>query len=257
MAGELAGKVCMVTGATSGIGKQCAITLARAGAHVMVAGRKKPLGDTIVADIVKAGGRAAFVALDVTSEDAWAKAIADVESIAGRLDVLVNNAGESVARPIGELAVDELLFLLGVNLDSCFLSLKAALPLMERTGGVVINVSSVAGLRAAARNTIYGTSKAAVTGFSGAVAADLAAAGSNVRVLSLHPGLIWGEGVEASLGKEGAQKFLDFILPKTPLRRVGQVDDIAEIVAYLASDPAAAINGQEVTVDGGLWLSYP
>lgn len=257
MAGELSGKVCLVTGATSGIGKQSAITLARAGAHVIVTGRKVTLGEAIVAEIAQAGGVASFVALDVTNESAWAKAIAEVDRIAGRLDVLVNNAGESVAKPIAELAVDDLLFLLCVNLDSCFLSLKAALPLMERTGGVVINVSSVAGLRAAARNTIYGTSKAAVTGFSGAAAADLAAAGSNVRVLSLHPGLIWGEGVEASLGKDGAQRFLDFILPKTPLRRVGQADDIADVVAYLASDPAAAINGQEVTVDGGLWLSYP
>ena len=257
MSQDLAGQVVLITGATSGIGRACAVACARAGAALVVTGRNVSRGESVVTEVHAAGGTATFVRQDVTREDDWQRVVDSVAAAHGRLDALINNAGESVNRPIGELAPEDFWFLLRVNLEACFLGMRACMPLLAASGGAILNVSSVAALRGGPGGTIYGPSKAAVTGLTAAAAAEAARLSPPVRVNALHPGFIWGEGTVESLGEEGARVFRERIVARTPLRRVGEVDDVAGVVVYLLSEAARGVTGQEIVVDGGLSLAYP
>lgn len=257
MSGRLAGLVIAITGATSGIGRASALACAREGATVLVTGRNVARGEAVVAQVHAAGGRAAFLRQDVTLEADWARTAASIGTDYGRLDALVNNAGESVNKPIAQLAAEDFWFLLRVNLEATYLGMRACLPLLQASRGAILNVSSVAALRGGPGGTIYGPSKAAVTGLSAAAAAECVAHAPGVRVNALHPGFIWGEGTVESLGEDGARVFRESIVAKTPLRRVGEVEDVAEVIAYLLSDAARGIHAQELVVDGGLALAYP
>lgn len=254
----LAGKVVAITGATAGIGRACAFACAREGATVVVTGRNAARGEGVLAQILAAGGRGTYLRQDVTEEADWSRTADAIRTQFGRLDALVNNAGESINKPIGQLTRADFQFLLRVNFEAPFLGMRACFPLLSASGGgVVINVSSVAALRGGPGGTIYGSSKAAMTGLSVAAAAEGARLSPAVRVNALHPGFIWGEGPVESLGEEGARQFRERIVAKTPLRRVGEVEDVAGFVVYLLSDEARAITGQELIVDGGLALAYP
>jgi NAD(P)-dependent dehydrogenase (short-subunit alcohol dehydrogenase family) len=254
----LAGKVVAITGATSGIGRACALACAREGADVVVTGRNAARGESVVEQIRRNGGRGSYVRQDVTLEDDWGRTVDAVRERHGRLDALVNNAGESINKPIGQLSPEDFWFLLRINFEACFLGMRACLPLISASGGgTILNVSSVAALRGGPGGTIYGPSKAAMTGLSMAAAAEGARLAPPVRVNALHPGFIWGEGPVESLGEEGARQFRERIVARTPLRRVGEVDDIAGVVVYLLSDDARQVSGQELVVDGGLALSFP
>jgi NAD(P)-dependent dehydrogenase (short-subunit alcohol dehydrogenase family) len=254
----LAGKVVAITGATSGIGRACALACADEGALVILTGRNVARGEGVLEQIRAQGGDGAYVRQDVTQEADWARMVEIIHGQYGRLDALVNNAGESINKPIGQLSGDDFRFLLRVNFEAPFLGMRACFPLLSASGGgVVVNVSSVAALRGGPGGTIYGPSKAAMTGLSVAAAADGARLEPAVRVNALHPGFIWGEGPVESLGEEGALQFRERIVAKTPLRRVGEVGDVAGFVVYLLSDHARSITGQELVVDGGLALAYP
>ncbi len=254
----LAGKVIAITGATSGIGRACAFACAREGATVLVTGRNIARGEAVVAKIQADGGRGTYLRQDVTQEADWARTAEAIRTQFGRLDALVNNAGESINKPIGQLTREDFQFLLRVNFEAPFLGMRACFPLLsESGGGLVLNVSSVAALRGGPGGTIYGPSKAAMTGLSVAAAAEGARLVPAVRVNALHPGFIWGEGPVEALGEDGARQFRERIVAKTPLRRVGEVEDVAGFVLYLLSDEARAITGQELIVDGGLALAYP
>lgn len=257
MSGQLAGKVIAITGSTSGIGRAAALACAREGATVLVTGRNVARGEAVVEQVRAHGGRGRFLRQDVTVEADWARTVEAIAAEHGRLDALVNNAGESVNKPIAQLTAENFWFLLRVNLESTFLGMRACLPLLRASAGAILNVSSVAALRGGPGGTIYGPSKAAVTGLSAAVAAECVAQAPGVRVNALHPGFIWGEGTVESLGEEGARVFRERIVAKTPLRRVGEVEDVAGVIVYLLSDAARGIHGQELVVDGGLALAYP
>ncbi len=255
---DLAGKIVLVTGATSGIGRASALSIAARGAWVGVAGRNETRGAETVLAIKNRGGDAAFISLDVTQESDWTNALSQIDKTKGALHALVNNAGESILRSISELGVEDLRFLLGVNYEGCFLGMKHAFPLLRQSGGgSVINVSSVAGIRAGPGGSAYGASKAAMTGLTREAARVGASQTPVIRVNSVHPGLIWGDGVVDSFGEEGAARFKKLIVDKTPLGRVGEPNDIANFLTYLLSDAAAAINGQQIVLDGGLALNYP
>ena len=129
--------------------------------------------------------------------------------------------------------------------------MKFAIDAMKDAGGVIVNVSSVAGLKGGIGGTAYGASKAGMTELTKAVAAECLHDGLNIRVNSIHPGLIWGDGVVEAMGVDGAAKFREMIVERTPLERVGATQDIAALVLYLVSDEAAAITGARLVADGG------
>ena len=149
-------------------------------------------------------------------------------------------------------------FLLAVNYEAPFFGMRATLPLMRASGGgSIVNIASVAGLRAAAGNSAYGGSKAAMIGLTRSFAHAVAGETPSIRINALAPGLIWSDSVAASLGEEGARSFRAFVEPKTPIGRVGTPEEIATMIAYLLSDSASAMHGQTLTVSGGLELNFP
>jgi NAD(P)-dependent dehydrogenase (short-subunit alcohol dehydrogenase family) len=256
--GRVAGKVALVSGAASGIGRACAEVLAREGAAVILTDVQAS-GEEVAAAIVKSGGKARFVGHDVTSESEWKSIVAGIEKTEGRLDVLVNNAGIAVAGLIHELTLDQWRHQMAVNVDGVFLGVKTSLPLMRQTprdqkgGGSIINISSVAGLRGAANLSAYCTSKGAVRLFTKSVAIECATMQDGIRCNSIHPGLIetpiWGQVVPGS-----NEPFdLDAMSAlRVPLRRKGMPVDIANAVLFLASDDSSYMTGEEMVVDGGM-----
>ncbi len=257
--GRVAGKVALVTGAASGIGRACAEVLAREGASVVLTDVQGS-GEDVAAGIVKAGGKARFVGHDVTSESEWKSIVAGIEKAEGRLDVLVNNAGIAVAGLIHELSLDEWRRQMAVNVDGVFLGVKSSLPLMRQTSkaevgkaGSIVNISSIAGLRGAANLSAYCTSKGAVRLFTKSVAIECAAMQDGIRCNSVHPGLIetpiWGQVVP------GSNEPMDLdaaAAMRVPVRRKGWPEDIAKVVLFLASDDSGYMTGEEVVVDGGM-----
>jgi NAD(P)-dependent dehydrogenase (short-subunit alcohol dehydrogenase family) len=254
---DLAGKTVLVTGATSGIGRATAIEIGRRGGWVAVGGRKLDLAEETLALVREAGGDGCVIALDVTEAEAWAAAAAHLSETRGALHGLVNNAGEARNRPIEQLEESDLAFLAGINIHGVRLGMDAMAGLLATGRGVVLNISSVAGIKAGPGGSAYSATKAAMIGLSRGYAAAYAQNGTPIRVNSVQPGLIWSDSVADSLGEEGALAFRAMIEPKTPLGRVGVPEEVAEAVAFLLSDAAAPISGQAISVSGGLELGWP
>ncbi|UAJ09116.1 SDR family NAD(P)-dependent oxidoreductase [Glacieibacterium megasporae] len=254
---RLSGKTILVTGATSGIGRATAVEIGRLGGFVAVGGRKPKLADETLELVRAAGGDGMVVPLDVTDPAAWSQAVAAVMTERGALHGLVNNAGEARNKPIAALTAADFDFLTGINLMGTMLGIDACCEALAASGGgAIVNIASVAGIRAAPGGSAYGASKAAVIGLSQSYArAEGNARG--VRINALQPGLIWSDSVADSLGEEGAAAFRAMIEPKTPLGRVGAPDEIGRMVAFLLSDAAAPISGQAISVSGGLEFNLP
>lgn len=248
---RLSGKVVVITGGTSNIGKGCATRAAAEGATVVVTGRDPKRGADTEQEIRSTGGNVHYHAMDVMVEADWTRTIDDVLAKHGRIDALVNNAGDCILKPIETLGLDTLWYLLQINLEAAFMGIKHGMPAIARSGGgSIVNISSVAGIKAGANSTGYGTSKAGMTNITKTAA--LEGAGNKVRVNAVHPGLIWsGYSQVKAFGEEGAKKFRVMIEGKTPLHTVGAASDIGGIVAYLVSDQARSVTGTEIVVDGG------
>lgn len=260
---NLAGKTALVTGAASGIGKACAETLARAGAHVVLTDIQDAAGAAVVASIKASGGSASFLHHDVTSEDEWIGVVASVRNQQGRLDIFVNNAGVGLGGLVTEMTLETWRRQQSINVEGVFLGVKHCLPLMRASGGgSIINMSSVAGLKGAAGMSAYCATKGAVRLFSKSIALECAAAGDGVRVNSVHPGIIdtpiWESITEttgiAAAGTPGANRpDLDAITAMiTPMGKPGTPQDIADGVLYLASDASRYVTGLELVIDGGM-----
>ena len=204
-----------------------------------------------------AGGDGSVIALDVTDAAAWSAAAARVADLRGALHGLVNNAGEARNRPIEALKESDLAFLAQINCRGVRIGMDAMEGLLAEGQGAVINISSVAGIKAGPGGSAYSASKAAMIGLSKGYAAAYAASGMPIRVNSVQPGLIWSDSVADSLGDEGARQFCAMIEPKTPLGRVGTPEEVASAVAFLLSDAAAPVSGQAISVSGGLELGWP
>ncbi|HEY3680549.1 MAG TPA: glucose 1-dehydrogenase [Bradyrhizobium sp.] len=265
MAGQVQGKVALVTGGASGIGAACAELLAREGASVAVTDVDELKGPEVVAAIKKAGGEASFWHHDVTSEQRWIDVVAEVGERYGRLDILVSNAGIGIAVPsITEMSLADWRKQTAINLDGVFLSVKHSLPLMRKTsnqencGGSIVMMSSVAGLRGSPVLSGYCATKGGVRLFAKAIAMECAAANDGIRVNSVHPGIIdtpiWGKiptgaqgnGQNAPIDPEERAKFA------TPLGRAGHAAEIASGVLFLASDASRYVTGTELVIDGGM-----
>lgn len=263
--GRVQGKVALVTGGASGIGRACALLLGKEGATVIVTDVQDDLGKDTAAKIKQAGSDAIYLHQDVTSEDGWIGVIGEIKARFGRLDVLVNNAGIAIAGPVTAMSLADWRRQQAINLDGVFLGTKHALPLMRASGGgSIINMSSLAGLKGTAGLAGYCATKGGVRLFSKAVALECAQAKDKVRVNSVHPGIIetpiWGAIAEGMPGeilsgsRAGANTpDLDAIsLVTVPMGIKGLPEDIAEGVLYLASDASRYVTGTELVIDGGL-----
>jgi NAD(P)-dependent dehydrogenase (short-subunit alcohol dehydrogenase family) len=253
------GKIALVTGAASGIGRGVALALAREGAKVVATDLQAERGAALVDQIEAAGGTALFLPHDVTAEADWQRVIAEVKARFGRLDILVNNAGIGLSGPVTDMPLADWKKQMAVNVDGPFLGVKHALPLMRAGGGgSIVNVSSIAGIKASPNVSGYCASKGAVRLFTKSVALECAAAGDGVRVNSIHPGIveteIWdsliGTGPEGSNARPRAATLAAFTAKSVPLGRPGRVEEIAEGVLWLASDAASYVNGTELVIDG-------
>jgi NAD(P)-dependent dehydrogenase (short-subunit alcohol dehydrogenase family) len=261
MAGQVEGKVSLVTGGASGIGEAIAELLAQEGATVIATDIDDLGGPEVVRRIAKSGGKADFLEQDVTSEARWAEIVAEVEERYGRLDIMVSNAGIGIAVPsIVDMTFTDWRKQTAINLDGVFLSVKYCLPLMRKHGGgSIIMMSSLAGLRGAAGLAGYSATKGGVRLFAKAVAMECAGAGDGIRVNSVHPGIIdtpiWGKIPTSAAGNMGNAPIDPEERAKlaTPLGYAGQARDIANGVLYLASDASRYMTGAELVIDGGMF----
>lgn len=259
MAGRVAGKVALITGGASGIGRGCAERLAEEGATVVITDVQDHKGEEAVEAIQKAGGKARYLHHDVTDEAAWEAVVADVQAHEGRLDILVNNAGIGLGGSIFEMSLADFRRQTAVNVDGVFLGCKHGIALMRRgVGGSVINMSSVAGLKGSPNLAGYCATKGAVRLFTKAVAMECANAKDGVRVNSVHPGIIetpiWLTVIpQGAAAGANAPPDLDAMSQMAvPLGVKGYPLDIANGVLWLASEESRYVTGAELVIDGGL-----
>lgn len=239
-------KVALVTGAARGLGRAIAESLAAAGAKIAcIDVNAEWLTDTIAA-IRAAGGVAEPYACDVTQSDRVGEVVDEVVRLWGKLDILVNNAGITRDNLLVRMKDDQWDAVININLRGTFLFTRAAArPMMKARGGRIINVASVSGLMGNPSQANYSASKAGVIGLTRTVARELA--GRNITVNAVAPGFI-ATDMTAKLGEEILQKVREEI----PLGRLGEPQDVADAVVFLASDAASFITGHVLTVDGGL-----
>jgi len=262
---DLHGKIALVTGGARGMGHEIVLTFARQGAAVVAA-------DILPAELDELEGCARAEGLgitskkmDVTSEDDWAAVAAFIDEKFGKLDILVNNAGIMETRSFFDTSLEDYRRTMRVNAESMFIGAKAMVPLLTKggqdnpAGASMINLSSVYGQIGGPWSVPYCASKGAVRMFTKALAVDLAQAKTNIRVNSVHPGAIdttMLRGSTQPLIAAGlfpdASAIEAMLKTTTPLGRMGEVNDIAGVVAFLASDASKFMTGSEITVDGGI-----
>jgi NAD(P)-dependent dehydrogenase (short-subunit alcohol dehydrogenase family) len=256
--GRVEGKVAIVTGGASGIGRGCAERLAEEGATVLVTDIQDALGAEVVEGIVAAGGRAEYVHHDVTSEDEWIRVVDHAVAGHGGLHVVVNNAGIGIGGSIVDFTLADWQRQQAINLDGVFLGVKHGIRAMRTSGGgSIVNLSSVAGLKGAANLAAYNATKGGVRLFTKGVALECAHAGWNIRVNSVHPGVIdtpiWSKVNPEFL--EAGQNAVDvdaMAAVGVPGGKPGYPRDIANGVLFLASDESSYVTGTELVIDGGL-----
>ncbi len=246
---RLAEKVALITGAAQGIGAAVARRFAAEGAAVFIADVKAAEGEALAAGLTAGGGHAWFVPLDVRIEAQWVKALELVTQRAGRLDVLVSNAGLNIREPVEEMSEASLDCMLAVNVKGSFLGIKHALPLLRRGGGgTILITSSVSGLIGHRYTTeAYVMMKGALTLLAKSIAVRYAK--DNIRCNSVHPSTVETDFIRQFL--RDPQRRAERI-GEVPLGRMASVDDVASAFVYLASDEAAFINGVALPVDGGV-----
>ncbi|MEH1932052.1 MAG: SDR family oxidoreductase [Nostoc sp.] len=254
MAGKFDGKVSLVTGGTSGIGRATAIAFANESAKVVLTGRREEEGQKVVDVIKQTGGEATFLRADVSQEEDIKGTIQKTIETYGRLDYAFNNAGiESSVTPLHEQSLDKFDQLMAINVRGVFLSMKyEIIQMLQQGSGVIVNTSSIAGLIAFPGLAPYHASKHAVMGLTKSAALDYAKQG--IRINAVNPGFITTAMVErfaANLG-EDADAATQQLINSVPMGRMGSSEEIASTVLFLCSDAAAYITGQSLVVDGGL-----
>ena len=261
---ELDGRAAFVTGGGSGIGRATSIGLAGRGAHVWVADFDEARAAETVDLVTEDGGRATAVRLDVRVEADWVEGLAQTEQSDAPLTILVNCAGKSVIADTFTMPLDEFKTVMAINVDGTFLGMKHVIPRIAAAGGgAVVNISSIAGLRGGSRSTAYCGSKAAIRMMTKAVALECAELGQNVRVNSVHPGVVdtpaWRKHSPDEMrllgaAAEGAESLDPHTVAKTmvPLGVAAAPSEIADLIAFLASDSARHITGAEFVIDGGM-----
>lgn len=249
--GKLTGKTAVVTGASKGIGAGIAKALAKEGANVVVNyARGKDDAQKVAKEIQKAGGKAITVQADVSKQADVDRLFAATKETFGTIDILVNNAGIYEFAPIEQITEDSYRRMFDLNVLGTVLSTQAALKSMNGNGGSIINLSSVVSLTPPPATSIYSATKGAVDVITRTLAQELGP--RKIRVNSLSPGLVETEGTRAAGTSEG--EFKQIAVSRTPLGRVGEVDDIAKVAVFLASDDSGWITGEVLPVGGGARL---
>lgn len=244
---QLDGKIAVVTGGARGIGRGIALELARRGARVVVNYHSRAdAAEEVVQLIKQAGGDAIAAQADVSQAGAAPQLIKAALDFGGRLDILVNNAGTTRDMLLAMMSESDWDAVITTNLKSAYNCSKAALkPMMRQKYGRIINITSVAGIAGNAGQTNYSASKAGLIGFTKALAKEVGP--RQITVNAVAPGFIPTD-LTSALPKD----LLDAAVKLTPLGRLGAIEDVAYAVAFLASDEAAYITGQVLTVDGGM-----
>ncbi len=247
--GKLTGKVAVVTGASKGIGAGIAKALGREGASVVVNYASDKAGaDRVAAEITENGGKAAVIGGSVAKAAEVDALFAETRNQFGKVDVLVNNAGVFAFSPIAEFTEEGFDRMFDTNVKGLLLATRAALPLFPAEGGSIINIGSVVSETTPAGSAVYTGTKGAVDSITRVLAKELGP--KNIRVNAVNPGITVTEGVKAAgfLGTD----FERAEVAKTPLGRTGQPDDIADVVAFVASDEARWVTGSLLQAGGGL-----
>jgi len=249
---RVAGKAAIVTGAGTGIGRAIALALAREGAKVVVAGRRREKLEEVAQAIRRAGGEAVVTVCDVSIEADSQRAVKHAEEAFGHVNVLVNNAGALSVSTVEGISVEEWDRLMATNLKGPFLMSRAVLPAMRRAGGgAIVNVGSVLGLVAMKDRAAYCASKGGVTMLTKAMALDQAQ--DKIRVNCICPAIVETGLIGELFSKsEEGRRVRDARLATLPLGRFGKPDDIAELAVFLASEESSWMTGTAIPVDGGL-----
>lgn len=248
---RLKGKVAIITGAASkpGLGNATAIRFAEEGAKLVITDINEEGLKATEEEVKKAGGEVMSWRQDVTSEEDWEATIERTLETWGKLDILVNNAGIAVLRSIDDMTAADYDRQMQVNMGSVFMGTKMAVASMRKNGGgAIINMSSVAGLVGIPGVSVYSASKGGVRLFSKSIALECAK--DNIRCNSVHPGVIW-TNIQQDAIRDNPEQY-EIINNSIPMGRMGDAEDIANCVLFLASDEAKYITGAEFTVDGGL-----
>lgn len=255
MSGRVAGKKALITGAGQGIGAAAARLLAQEGAQVLVTDVNEAAArDQAAAINADQGEGTAFPArLDVTSEEEWIAALQAAREAMGGLSVLVNNAGVVLTGSVEDFDLDEWHRGMSINVDSVFLGCKHAIPLLrENQPGSIVNLSSIAGLIASPTFANYNASKAAVWLLSKSVALHCARKGWDVRCNSVHPTFIRTPILQDLVGDKDEATVFAKLEKQVPLGRLGEADEVAQAVLYLASDESRFVTASELKIDGGI-----
>lgn len=250
---SLTKKIALVTGASGGIGRATAVELARRGASVAVHYFRNEKGAAETAQLVReAGGEAEVLSGDLTLWENARRAVSAVEKRFGRVDILVNNAGDMIERrPLLEMDTELWHRVLDTNVTSTFFCSQAVAPgMIERRAGVIVNLSSLAAHNGGGPGAFaYATAKGAILSFTRAVAKELAPSG--VRVNCVAPGLIDNTSFH---GRFTARATFDNIAKTIPLGRAGGPEEVAQVIAFLASDESSFLVGETIEINGGMWM---
>jgi len=247
----LKGRNALITGASSGLGEHFAHALARAGATVALAARRQESLERVRKDIEAKGHTAMALAMDVTDSTSVAAAFSQVADRLGKIDILVNNAGTTLTKPFLDVEEAEWNRIIETNLNGAFLAAQAAARIMkgQATGGAIVNIASILGLRVAGQVAPYVTSKAAVVQLTKAMALELAR--YRIRVNALCPGYI-----ETELNRDFfASDIGQALIKRIPQRRLGKLEDLEAPLLLMCSDAGAYMTGAVLAVDGGHLVS--
>lgn len=253
-AGRVAGKKALVTGGAQGLGAAIARMLAREGAQVAVSDLNGPGAAAIAAEInAERPGTAFAFTHDVTSEAQWNATLEGAVEAMGGLSILVNNAGIGAIGTIEDETLDNWRRVMAVDVESVFLGCKLAMPfLREAAPASIVNISSIAGIIASGNMVAYNTAKAAVLMMSKSVALHAAASAPGVRCNSVHPVFIKTPILDPFIAMFGEEGAIDKLARQIPMKRIGEPDDVAYAVLYLASDESKFVTASELKIDGGI-----
>jgi len=245
---SLSGRVALVTGASQGIGRACAIELARAGALVVGAARNREKLNELVGEISKAEGKSSALAVDVSDEDQVKTAIKDTVAEFGKIDILVNNAGITRDQLVMRMKRTDWDAVLNTNLTSAYVCIQQVIgSMLKQRWGRIINITSVFGQTGQAGQANYSASKAGLIGLTMAIAREVAS--RNITCNAVAPGFI-----ETAMTSGFSEEFKQNALKMIPLGRVGTPDDVSRAVRFLASEEASYITGHVLNVNGGMLM---
>ena len=251
MSKEFEGKIALVTGGSSGIGRATAIAFAKKGAKVVIASRREKEGEETVAMIKEVGSEAIFFKTDITQAIEVENLVNQTINTYSSLDYAFNNAGiEGIIGPSIEQTEENWNQVIDINLKGVWLSMKYQIPeMLKNGGGAIVNNASIAGLIGTLNSSIYCASKHGVIGLTRALALEQATAG--IRINSVCPGIIQTDMVDRAFGKDDESEAKVQIVAAHPISRIGQPEEVANAVVWLCSDAASFITGHSLTIDGG------